>query len=85
MARKLVKETKKARLLRLLEERDGVVDLGEAARVIYGTRNKIAQESLERALGAYRMKDRRFAGIRVRNRRLVCLKSDAAPYQPPPI
>jgi len=78
--KRLVVKTKKAKLLQLLEAHGGNISLADAAKEVYGSRSRLAQERLERALAAYRMKDVRFTNIRVRGRRLV--RADAAQCRP---
>lgn len=56
----LARDTKKARLLRLLEEHRGAVPLGLAARELYGGRNPLLEHKVIQLISAYRRKDPRF-------------------------
>jgi hypothetical protein len=65
-AKALARNTKKARLLRLLQEHRGAVPLGLAARELYGRDDTLNRMRIVHLLGAYRQKDRRFAKIRIK-------------------
>lgn len=67
----LARNTKKARLLRLLEEHRGAVPLGLAARELYGKDGELEKLKVVRALAAYRAKGR---GVgRVRNGKVIAV------------
>jgi len=50
----LARDTKKARLLRLLEEHRGAVPLSLAAKELYGKDGRLEREKVVRLLSAYR-------------------------------
>lgn len=62
---------KKKVILRLLEEYNGAVPLGTAAKEMYGKSDELRQIKVVRALNAYRAKDPEFRGIRVRQKKIV--------------
>lgn len=68
----LSRDTKKARLLRLLEEHRGVVSIGIAARELYGRDGELERLKVVRILAAYRAKkDDEVGRCRVRNKNVV--------------
>jgi len=75
---KLTRETKKAKLLRLLDEHGGRVSLAEAAKRLYGRSGELEQLQVIRVLNAYRAKDTKFNTIRVRRKHIVQVKTVAA-------
>ena len=63
----------KKRLILHLLEKYGSVPLGVAAKEMYGRDGELEQLKVVRILNAYRMRDKTFARIRVRNKHVVIL------------
>ncbi|OPY61658.1 MAG: hypothetical protein A4E56_01893 [Pelotomaculum sp. PtaU1.Bin065] len=65
---------KKHILLQALDS-EGSISLKEIAKLLYDGHGELEQLKVIRLLAAYRMHDKRFENIRVRNKRVVVISS----------